>query len=62
MKYCIQCKDANSGQVGTFGFDEAEFIANPEAGFKAVTPVFDGCIDLFAWARENGVMLNHSPL
>lgn len=47
-KLCIQCVDANSGELGTF-------LAEPIQGAnRAVSPVFAGCVELFRWTKVNG--------
>ena len=58
MNYTIQCTDTVSGQVGCFGFDTAEYLAaDKPLQFKALTPVFPSLVELFTWARAEGVTL-----
>lgn len=47
-KLCIQCRDETTNEVGSF-LAEAKALSN-----IAISPVFDNCIGLFVWCRENG--------
>lgn len=54
MKYCIQCTDAITGQIGSFGYIER----HPATGQPvAATPVFNSLAELFNYARDNGITL-----
>lgn len=48
--YCIQCTDVTSNTTGDFVFDMDHWQETGE--FKAISPVFLGLIDLFAWAKN----------
>jgi hypothetical protein len=50
--YTIQCVDVASGQTGCFLFDETHWQVTGE--FKAVSPVFPGLVEFFAWCHANG--------
>ena len=54
--YCIQCRDATSGTLGDFAFDLVHWQETGE--FKAISPVFLGLVDLFAWSKESKFELN----
>jgi hypothetical protein len=41
----IQCTDKTTGTTGTFLFTD---------DMVAISPVLPGCVELFAWAKENG--------
>lgn len=47
MKYfsAIQCRDAETGKVGTFIRDSNKV---------RLTPVFDGLYELYPWMHQNG--------
>ena len=55
MNYCIQCKDVNTQQTGDFAFDLIHWQETGE--FKAISPVFFGLVDLFAWAKKSNFEL-----
>ncbi len=57
--YTVQCRDASSQAIGDFVFDRGQ--AEREGVFRAVSPIFKSLMDLFRWARENGVALDHNP-
>ncbi|MFW6855332.1 hypothetical protein ACODYM_28995 [Burkholderia gladioli] len=50
--YTVQCLDVTSGRTGCFLFDTAHWQATGE--FKAISPVFAGLAEFFAWDRANG--------
>jgi hypothetical protein len=50
--YTIQCRDAVSGQVGCFLFDTEHWQRTGE--FRAVSPVFPGLVEFYAWNNANG--------
>ncbi len=52
MNYAVQCRDAVSGEVGCFVFDEDHWKDTGE--FRAVSPVFSGLVDFYRWNNENG--------
>lgn len=43
--HCMQCTDRATGKVGDF-IHAGDFIA--------ISPVFDGVVELVAWMRANG--------
>jgi hypothetical protein len=57
MKYCIQCTDQNTGQTGDFGYDPLQ--GNTAGSFRAITPIFPCLQEFYAWAHQNGVLLEH---
>lgn len=59
MKYTIQCKDANSGAVGCFGFVSRRRIGGV-LYFVACTPVFGSLYGFYQWSKSNGVELDHA--
>lgn len=52
MNYTIQCTDVVSGETGCFLFDTAHWQETGE--FKAVSPVFPGLSEFFAWDNAQG--------
>ncbi len=53
--YCVHCTDATSNTKGDFAFDLCHWQQTGQ--FKAISPVFGGLVDLFAWARQTGFEL-----
>lgn len=63
MYYAIQCTDITTGQTGCFGFDPAEYLAaDKPLQFKAITPVFPDQVELFRWAKAEGIDLEFKPV
>ena len=52
MNYTIQCRDVATGETGCFLFDTEHWQRTGE--FLAVSPVFPGLPQFYAWDRENG--------
>lgn len=50
--YCIQCTDIISGTVGDFAFDLEHWQKTGQ--FKAISPVFHGLVEFYAWAKSTG--------
>jgi len=50
LKLAIQCRDRNSGTVGSF-------LYLPAAPFFAASPVFADCVGVFAYMEERGLEL-----
>ena len=44
--YTVQCVDVMSGKIGCFIFDEQHWMSTGE--FKAICPVFDDLVALYA--------------
>lgn len=63
MNYCIQCTDIVSGKVGSFAYDIEQYLRADKPGqFAAISPVFGGLVELFAWAKANKVDLFFKPV
>lgn len=52
MNYTVQCPDVTTGEIGCFLFDVDHWQRTGE--FKALSPVFPGLVDFYAWSRANG--------
>lgn len=50
--YTVQCRDVTTGETGCFLFDTAHWQTTGE--FKAISPVFPGLVEFYAWDRANG--------
>lgn len=50
--YCINCKGMGSELYGTFAYDEE--LAEGGAGVWAISPVFEGVMDFYEWAKSQG--------
>lgn len=48
LSYCIQCKDAISGNTGTFAYRA------DAPKFTALSPVFPSLVEFYQWAKELG--------
>ncbi len=46
MVHCIQCKDVQSGEIGSF-------IYSNDRPFYALSPVFTDLVGLYTWMKEN---------
>ena len=46
LRYCIQCRDRVTGQVGDFAY-------HVDKPFEAVSPVFPDLIQFFMWTKQN---------
>ena len=46
-RFCIQCRDFDSDTIGSFVYEQS----NP---FRAVSPVFESCFNLFQWMNRHG--------
>ena len=57
--YTVQCKDSISGDIGCFLFDGDD--ADTNRFFTATSPVFQCLIELFDYARDNKIDLDHRP-
>ena len=55
--YTTHCADHASGLVGCFTYAPCKALA--EGYFTAISPVFGGLIELFAYCRANGIELDH---
>ena len=53
MNYTMSCTDAKSGAVGCFLFDVPHWQATGE--FVAVSPVFAGLAEFYAWDNAQGI-------
>lgn len=53
LRYCIQCKDVVSGEIGTFAYDDSK-TPDGNIGFVAISPVFNDLVKFYAWAHSNG--------
>jgi hypothetical protein len=63
MNYCIQCRDTISGKTGCFTYDEFEYLSSDKPlQFKALSPVFNNIVLLFAWAKANSIELDYKPV
>lgn len=58
--YTTQCRDETSGKTGCFLFDVEHW---QETGkFKAISPVFSGLVEFYAWDHENEKKANEIVL
>ena len=63
MNYTIQCTDVLSGQIGSFGFSDSQYLSESEPlKFKAITPIFASLPEFFLYAKHNNIMLESKPI